>query len=67
VTGPPDAAVSIRRLVNTSIYDTAKRLDGAGDTRFDFVCECGDLRCTRIVTLTLAEYEQRRPGTVVEH
>lgn len=62
-----DAAVSIRRLVNTSIHDTAKRLAVNGDTSFDFVCECGDLRCTELITLTLAEYERRHPGTVVAH
>jgi hypothetical protein len=67
VATPHEAAVAVRRLVNESIHDTAKRLDGSGDTAFDFVCECGDLQCKRIVALSLAEYEQRRPGTVVAH
>jgi hypothetical protein len=34
---------------------------------FEFLCECGDLRCLEFVKLTLDEYTDREPGSVVAH
>ena len=60
------AAVSLRRLVNDEILNTATRFDD-GSTLFVFVCECGDLTCLGLVNMTLAQYRATRPGSVVGH
>ena len=62
------AARSIRRLVNRSIYDKAVELRVADDVPLEFVCECGDLRCTALVNITLPEFDRlARPGVVTAH
>ena len=60
------AAVSVRRLVNDEILDAATRF-GDGSTLFEFVCECGDLKCRVFVSMTLADYRESTPGSVVGH
>lgn len=60
-------ATSVRRLVNDEIARVAARLDGDDGSVFDFLCECGDLRCRGIVQLTLADYRASGPGSVVGH
>ena len=60
-------AVDVRRFVNDSIKDTAQRLGGDSATVYEFVCECGDLRCWQLVRLTLAEYDGSDAGFVRAH
>ena len=43
------------REVNERIAETAERFEAA---ETNFVCECGDPRCTHRVGATLAQYEQ---------
>jgi hypothetical protein len=45
------------RDVNERIAESAERFDAE---RADFVCECGDQRCTDRVPATLDEYERAR-------
>lgn len=47
------------RKANESVRDRAVE-HGLGDERLPFICECTDERCTTIVRLTLAEYEEVR-------
>ena len=60
------AAVSLRRLVNDEILYTASRFD-EGSTAFEFLCECGDLRCREYVKMTRAAYAKTAAGSVVGH
>lgn len=46
------------RRVNDRLAGRARELDEAGPT--PFLCECADVRCTRIVLLTLEEYADVR-------
>jgi hypothetical protein len=62
-----DSAVDVRRFANDAIRDAARRFDGWPVTTFDFLCECGDLRCDRIVKLTPAEYDRTKAGSVRDH
>ena len=66
---PPtvSSAVEARRLVNDSIRDIACRFDPDGGSRFDFLCECGDLQCRELVGLTLREYDVSAAGSVIGH
>ncbi len=41
------------------------RVFGSESRLIAFICECGDSSCHRTVPLTLAEYEQLRPGLIV--
>ncbi len=60
------SAVSVRRLVNDSIRDGgAFRADTV--TSYEFLCECGDLRCRELVSLTVTQYDALEEGTVVAH
>ena len=60
-------ATSIRRVVNDEIALVASRMDGNDGSVFDFVCECGDLKCQGMVRMTLADYRMSTPGSVVGH
>jgi hypothetical protein len=62
-----DAAVRIRRYVNDEIAERASGFRGQGSSRFEFVCECGDLSCTARVEATLAEYRASERGSIVGH
>lgn len=54
--------MDVRRSTNSH----RARLFGTDAARvIGFVCECGDPGCYRTVALTLAEYEQRRPGLIL--
>ena len=70
---PPDeltgkaAAVRIRRTVNDEIARIGATFQASSTSGFEFVCECGDLRCKGIVTMTLTEYAKTTPGSVVGH
>jgi hypothetical protein len=61
------AVVEIRRFVNDEIYRVASRLTSDSGDEFEFVCECGQLACTRFVSKRLADFEQSKPGSVVAH
>jgi hypothetical protein len=61
------SAVAVRRYVNDEIARIGARVDAGETTAFEFLCECGRLGCDGLVTLTLADYAERAPGTVVAH
>lgn len=51
------AATSARRLVNDQIAYVAASTFGDDPTSvYEFLCECGDLRCRGQVALTLQQY-----------
>ena len=64
---PDAAAVSVRRLVNNHVADLAGQLAVPETDRFEFLCECGKLDCDGHVSLTLAEYRELAPGSVLTH
>jgi len=70
-TAPSDAqfasVLDVRRFVNDSIKDTAERFGADSASTYEFVCECGDLRCRQLVKLTLAEYNEADAGSVRAH
>ena len=61
------AAISIRRFANEEVARVGSRLDADEGNQFEFLCECGDLSCNRLVRLTIAEYRALPPGSVVGH
>ncbi len=61
-----NAATAVRRLVNDEILEISTRLDD-GSAMFEFICECGDLRCRAFAKMTLADYRASTPGSVVGH
>jgi hypothetical protein len=61
------SAVAVRRFANDEIARLASRFDEYGSTSFEFLCECGKLGCRGLVTLTLADYHERAPGSVLAH
>jgi hypothetical protein len=62
------AGQSIRRLANRSVRDSARELRVPDDEYVDFMCECGDLRCTEVVTLKLGDFHQfTEPGSISGH
>jgi hypothetical protein len=46
------------RQVNDSIRELAS--EGAGTETWEFFCECPDLACHALVSLTLPEFDERR-------
>lgn len=51
------------RRANEQIEETAQDLaDSLTVQRIPFLCECADARCTKIIQLTLVEYEDVRAG-----
>ena len=62
-----EAAASVRRLANDSVAEVAARFDQDEGGVYQFLCECGDLTCLRVVEMTLADYRTRKPGSVVGH
>jgi hypothetical protein len=60
------SAVRMRRLVNDEIRGVGAGLPD-DEAPFEFLCECGNLRCRQNVTLTLAEYDASQPGGVSAH
>jgi len=51
------------RRANEQIEETAQDLaDSLTVQRIPFLCECADARCTKVIRLTLAEYEDVRAG-----
>lgn len=54
---------NVFRDANERLEQGARALVGAGDDSFvPFLCECPSEGCTRVVLLTLAEYERVRGG-----
>jgi hypothetical protein len=51
---------TIFRSANEDIRSTRERLDFARADQTPFVCECGDMACTSVMLLSLAEYESVR-------
>ena len=62
-----DAAIAMRRMVNDAIAELATRLDDDEREVFEFVCECGDLRCRAMKRMTLSEFWATGPGLVSGH
>jgi len=62
-----NSAVAVRRFANETIKDTAQRFGDDSATVYEFLCECGDLRCRELVKLTLAEYDESDAGFVRAH
>lgn len=60
-------AQSIRRFVNDEISAFAATLTIDESTPFQFLCECGDLRCRETIPLTLPSYRVTSPGSIVAH
>jgi hypothetical protein len=46
------------REVNDRIREAAGRV--GGDDQWDFICECDDLDCVEMVSLTLDDFDSRR-------
>ena len=61
-----ESAVSVRRFVNDEIASVAARW-GDQETEFEFICECGDLSCRVFLKMTLADYHESTPGSVIAH
>jgi hypothetical protein len=47
--------------VNDSIRKLAT--DGPASQTWEFICECSELRCHTLVSLTLTEFDERRAAT----
>jgi hypothetical protein len=62
-----DSATGLRRFANNSIRDLAARQQREGSAVYEFLCECGDLRCQRLVELSLLDYDRCTPGSVLAH
>jgi hypothetical protein len=52
------------RQVNDSIRELAS--EGAGTETWEFFCECPDLACHALVSLTLPEFDERRTAAPPE-
>ncbi|MBA3841928.1 MAG: hypothetical protein H0X39_04805 [Actinobacteria bacterium] len=52
--------------MNDEIASVAARWGDEG-AEFEFICECGELRCGRFLKLTLADYRASAPGSVIGH
>ena len=61
------AAVRIRRIANDEIAEVGVIFQEPIADQYEFVCECGDLGCKAPVRMTLAEYAESTPGSVVGH
>jgi hypothetical protein len=61
------SAVGVRRFANEAIRDAAYVVAESPAATFQFLCECGDLRCDGLVTLTVAQFERSEPGSVLAH
>jgi hypothetical protein len=61
------SVVVLRRTINDEIARMGSPLQATVTGGFEFVCECGDRRCKAIVRMTLANYAQTTPGSVVGH
>lgn len=62
------AGQSIRRLANRSVRESAAELRVPDDETIDFMCECGDLRCTEVVSLKLSDFDRfTDPGSISAH
>lgn len=61
------SAVGVRRYVNDEIARVGTRLDAGESAAFEFLCECGRLGCDGLVGLTLSEYREMAPGSVLAH
>jgi hypothetical protein len=61
------SAVGIRRYVNDEVARVAHRFNPDDSNKFEFLCECGRLACGDTVKMTLADYAESTPGSVVAH
>jgi hypothetical protein len=58
----------VRRYVNESVYRTAREAGAADLDVRDFVCECGDLSCSELVSLPLWHFDESpSPGSITGH
>lgn len=57
--------VATRRLINDSIANGAQRLNR--ESPFEFLCECGDQACRRVVELSAVQFYSCRPGAIIAH
>jgi hypothetical protein len=65
--GSTAATIRLQRTVNDEIARVAAPFDPEIGRRFEFVCECGRVRCKDVVAMTLADYAKSTPGSVVGH
>ena len=59
------AELDLLHEVNAHVHEAARRFEGVEpghDDRWEFRCECGAPDCRVVVSLTLAQYEERRAG-----
>jgi len=51
--------------VFTKVNDSIRQLasDGPATQTWDFICECSELSCHVLVTLTLTEFDMRRAAS----
>jgi hypothetical protein len=56
------AVIEIRRFVNDEIHRVGRRLDADDGSEFEFVCECGDLACIRLVKKSSPNSSRPRPA-----
>ena len=62
-----ESATGLRRFANNSIRDVAAKQQRDASSVYEFLCECGDLRCQGLVELSLVDYDRRAPGAVLAH
>lgn len=56
---------ALRRMRNDLIAAAAE--PSGGKDSFEFLCECGDLNCRKVVELTVAQYRVARFWAIVAH
>ena len=70
---PDDDESQIRRVAeNEAAFRAANEklrvaFETAGSKTLPFLCECGDLNCRHFVVMTLGQYRNTEPGSVVAH
>lgn len=68
VRAPADDVIDLTRKVNRQVFLAALRFGAPAGTKYEFSCECGDLRCWRVVHATLDEIDIDSPlGTIRAH
>jgi hypothetical protein len=61
------SVIETRRFVNDSLFETANSFGGSDAHRYEFVCECDDLRCQELVMVSRDDYLRLEPGSVRAH
>jgi len=58
-----DRQITLNELTFRDVNEGIERGRSARDEPVPFLCECGEIGCNAVVTLTLAEYESVRAGS----